>query len=407
MPYSFTDNPLLAGSTTIRALHIAELRTAIDSYRTTASLAGYAWTDADVSGLQIKAVHVQELRTALDEARTALGLSALSYTDPTLTVGTTTVKAVHLQEIRDALNNVARVQDYAAAATSDATTWAGTRGQTDATGGATDLAFGGPTVIDVVEATDQAIPNDQPAFTADARDSGGAAWTGTRSQTDAITPTESIAALQVHAASAALGAAADDATLAALAAADSISEAETATDDSGAVWAGTRDQTDPGEAADSPAATLAALAAADSISELLDTSASIGELVASASEAATGSDAPIAMSLAELDAHGYQQHAAARDFAVDADARLDASVPAVRRASIAATPRVTAIDAAARLLSVAADAIRLTTVDARSRLTLIAAASRDVQIDAAGRAMTIAATRDRDNAASTLRRLAA
>ncbi|MEO8037051.1 MAG: hypothetical protein ABI837_21675, partial [Acidobacteriota bacterium] len=47
-----------------------------------------------------KAIHVTELRAALDAARAAIGLPALSYTDPTITAGTTRVKATHISQIR-------------------------------------------------------------------------------------------------------------------------------------------------------------------------------------------------------------------------------------------------------------------------------------------------------------------
>ena len=48
----------------------------------------------------MKAVHVTELRTAIDAARSALALSALSYADP-ISAGTTAVKASHLTELRN------------------------------------------------------------------------------------------------------------------------------------------------------------------------------------------------------------------------------------------------------------------------------------------------------------------
>ncbi len=102
MPYTFTDDPLLPRITFIRALHIAELRTAIDNYRSTASLGGYAWTGDVFGGVLVQAVHVEELRTALDQARSALGLSALVYDYASLAGHSVT--ANQLQQLRDALN---------------------------------------------------------------------------------------------------------------------------------------------------------------------------------------------------------------------------------------------------------------------------------------------------------------
>ena len=100
---TFTDDPLVAGSTKIKAVHITELRDAINQLRTRAGLSAATWTDAQLTAgsTAITAVHITEMRARLDEARTALGLSNPTYTDPTLTVGSTSIKAIHLQELRD------------------------------------------------------------------------------------------------------------------------------------------------------------------------------------------------------------------------------------------------------------------------------------------------------------------
>jgi RHS repeat-associated protein len=109
----FTDDPLVAGVTEVKAIHLTELRAAVNQARARAGLAAATWTDANVQPnvTLIKAVHIQELRARLDEARAALGLPAASYTDPTLTVGVTTVKAAHVQDLRE------RVKEAQAAAT--------------------------------------------------------------------------------------------------------------------------------------------------------------------------------------------------------------------------------------------------------------------------------------------------
>jgi RHS repeat-associated protein len=100
-PPVFTDDPLVAGTTNIKAVHITELRDAVNQLRARAALSAATWTDTTIAGNLIKAVHIVELRTALDEARSALGLSNPAYTDPTLTAGSTTIKAAHVQELRD------------------------------------------------------------------------------------------------------------------------------------------------------------------------------------------------------------------------------------------------------------------------------------------------------------------
>lgn len=99
-PVTFTDDPLVAGATRVKALHVTELRTAINTKRTQAGLGAFAWSAAPASGGPILATQVAELRTALTPALAALGTTA-SYTDPTLTVDVTRIKAVHIQELRN------------------------------------------------------------------------------------------------------------------------------------------------------------------------------------------------------------------------------------------------------------------------------------------------------------------
>ena len=98
-PPVFTDDPLTAG-TPIKAVHITELRTAVNQARALAGLTAATWTDSSLTGVVIKAVHITELRSSLAPARQALGFSVATYTDPTLTAGSTPVKAVHIQELR-------------------------------------------------------------------------------------------------------------------------------------------------------------------------------------------------------------------------------------------------------------------------------------------------------------------
>jgi hypothetical protein len=94
----FADDPLIAGSTIVKAVHITQLRQAVNAMRAAASLDNTSFTDPTLTGVRIKAVHIQELRTALNEARAALGLAATPFTDPTL--AGVRIKAAHVQEIR-------------------------------------------------------------------------------------------------------------------------------------------------------------------------------------------------------------------------------------------------------------------------------------------------------------------
>jgi bacillolysin len=102
-PAPFTDDPLVAGTTRIKAAHINELRTRINAARAAYGLAAFTFTDTPLaSGGRIKGVHVTNLRTALSEVYTAIGLSTPSFTDATLTTSIK-VKALHIAEIRNAL----------------------------------------------------------------------------------------------------------------------------------------------------------------------------------------------------------------------------------------------------------------------------------------------------------------
>jgi hypothetical protein len=97
----FTD-PVLSNTVPVKAVHLTELRTAVNAMRAAAGLGAAVFTDPAITAqsTRIKAVHLAELRTALDQARAALGLPAISYTDPGLTAGATRVKALHWMEVR-------------------------------------------------------------------------------------------------------------------------------------------------------------------------------------------------------------------------------------------------------------------------------------------------------------------
>jgi hypothetical protein len=92
--------PITAESTTIAAVHLNELRSAINAVRATAGLAAASFTDPTLAGMPIKRAHMQELRDALAAARSQLALPALTFTDPILTAGATQMKAAHVTELR-------------------------------------------------------------------------------------------------------------------------------------------------------------------------------------------------------------------------------------------------------------------------------------------------------------------
>jgi hypothetical protein len=102
---TFADDPLVVGSTPIKAIHVTDLRLAIDRARARRSLAAFAWTDPVITpgATPIKALHVAQLRTALTQAYQAAGLTPPSFSDPALAVGSTAVRAAHIAELRAAV----------------------------------------------------------------------------------------------------------------------------------------------------------------------------------------------------------------------------------------------------------------------------------------------------------------
>jgi hypothetical protein len=99
----FTDS-LTAGTTPIKAQHVAGLRQAIDTLRARYGLAVAAWTDATLAaGSSIKAIHLTELRTFLAAVSVAAGQATPGYVDPTIAPGVTVVRAAHIVEIRAAV----------------------------------------------------------------------------------------------------------------------------------------------------------------------------------------------------------------------------------------------------------------------------------------------------------------
>jgi hypothetical protein len=97
----FTDDPSIAQVTRVKALHLTELRQAVNAVRAAAGLTPTAFSDPTLSTTTaIKAAHLQELRNALQQARAALGLPSIPFTDSTLVVASTKVRAVHLEELR-------------------------------------------------------------------------------------------------------------------------------------------------------------------------------------------------------------------------------------------------------------------------------------------------------------------
>lgn len=94
----FTDRPLVAG-VVVKAVHLSEIRAAVNAVRALAALSAATFTDTATAGTTIKAVHITQIRSALDLARSALGFSTGGYTDGSLSG--VAIKAIHFQELRN------------------------------------------------------------------------------------------------------------------------------------------------------------------------------------------------------------------------------------------------------------------------------------------------------------------
>jgi hypothetical protein len=100
----FTDDPLVARSTPVKADHILGLRSAIDTLRARGGLAAFAYTDPGLTpgNIPIRAVHLTDLRTALTQAYQAAMRAAPTYAEA-ITSRQTSIAASHLSELRAAI----------------------------------------------------------------------------------------------------------------------------------------------------------------------------------------------------------------------------------------------------------------------------------------------------------------
>ncbi|HEX8620086.1 MAG TPA: Ig-like domain-containing protein, partial [Thermoanaerobaculia bacterium] len=98
---TFTDDPLLMAGTKMKAVHVAELVTALNRFRAAFGLAAMAPITNAVAGKRILAADINALRVSLNEARAAAGLGPLQYA--TLTPKQTLIRAIDLQQLRDGL----------------------------------------------------------------------------------------------------------------------------------------------------------------------------------------------------------------------------------------------------------------------------------------------------------------
>jgi RHS repeat-associated protein len=93
---AFTNDPLAAGVTEVKALHITELRAAINQVRAGVGLAAYSWTYSVTTNDWITANPILEMRTALDQA---LGAPTPAYSAGL--AAAQPILATHIQELRE------------------------------------------------------------------------------------------------------------------------------------------------------------------------------------------------------------------------------------------------------------------------------------------------------------------
>jgi hypothetical protein len=77
----------------------------IDEVWAVKGLGPYAFTDPMLTArsTSVRAVHLTELRAALAEAYAVAGAAPPIYTDQAITPGVTTIKAAHITELRAAV----------------------------------------------------------------------------------------------------------------------------------------------------------------------------------------------------------------------------------------------------------------------------------------------------------------
>lgn len=109
---SLTDPVITVNLTQVKAVHITQLRAAINTIRDYYGLSAVAWAETlTANSTYIKASHIQEMRTTIDEIITyvnnfdptnsANNIDPITWTDPVLT--NVPIKKAHIQEIREAI----------------------------------------------------------------------------------------------------------------------------------------------------------------------------------------------------------------------------------------------------------------------------------------------------------------
>ena len=106
---AFTDDPIVAGETPVRAVHFTELRGRIDALRTAHGLGRFPWTDPSLAAgvTRVRGVHMSELRTALGQVYDAASRTIGFGTEP-VQAGWE-IRAAHINELRRAVEALVTV----------------------------------------------------------------------------------------------------------------------------------------------------------------------------------------------------------------------------------------------------------------------------------------------------------
>jgi uncharacterized protein (DUF1501 family) len=104
-PPTFTDEPLAAQSTSVKSVHLTELRASVATLRGRYSLSAPVWTDATlIPGVTtVRRVHLTELRASLAEVYGAASRTPPVYADATIAAGAALITAAHVAELRTAV----------------------------------------------------------------------------------------------------------------------------------------------------------------------------------------------------------------------------------------------------------------------------------------------------------------
>ena len=100
----FNDEPLVAGATPPRAIHITQLRTRIDALRKRIGLSTGGWKDPSLAaGMPILADYVNELQGRLLEAYEQAHVMPPVLSNSPVAPGSTTIQAIDIAQLRSAV----------------------------------------------------------------------------------------------------------------------------------------------------------------------------------------------------------------------------------------------------------------------------------------------------------------